>query len=633
MAAALVTWLLRRSRYEKRTALATVDLVLLNLSLWLAMSVRWGFLYVASSRAIFVLLAVVPLIAIAAFSYAGLYRLVTRHFGGEGAQLIAVCTSISAVGLGLGAFLAGAEGVPRSVLLLYPMFATLMLWGYRHLFRELVAASGVDLPRPVEGERSQVLIYGAGLEGRAILNAIRRSPDLAAAGFVDPDPSLWRQYIDGLRVHSPAQLAHVVNSLQVNQVLLATRQASRGERLDALRALEGCPAEIRVLPAVEDIATGRVSINDLRPVKPEDLLGRPAIPPDPELMSRAIAGRSVLVTGAGGSIGGNWSGRFLRYHPRRLVLLDVAENSLFAINLEVTRLRTDLATDTSEAEIVTVLGSVTNDHLVRRIIRDHRIETIYHAAAFKHVPLLESNIVAAYRNNVLGSEVLANAAESCDVERFVLVSTDKAVRPSSVMGASKRVAEMLLQARAAIATTGTVFGIVRFGNVIDSSGSVVPLFRSQIASGGPVMVTHPDMVRYFISIPEAAALVVQAGAMAKGGEIFSLDMGEPIRILDLARMMIALSGRQVRDAEHPDGEIAIEFGGLRPGEKLVEELHLAGRPESTEHPRILRIDEPYLRPEEFAVHFEALRTATNNDDPVAIRVQLERLVDGYRYAP
>jgi FlaA1/EpsC-like NDP-sugar epimerase len=325
--------------------------------------------------------------------------------------------------------------------------------------------------------------------------------------------------------------------------------------------------------------------------------------------------------------------QILKFAPRRLVLFDVGENNLFAIGLEAARLlQASHAQGGEPPKVVTILGSVTNDRLVSRTLLEHEIDTIYHAAAFKHVPILESNVIAGFRNNVLGTEVLANAAERCSVQRFVLISTDKAVRPSSVMGASKRVAEMLLQARAAGAGTRTVFAIVRFGNVIDSSGSVVPLFRSQIAAGGPVTVTHPDMVRYFISIPEAAALVVQAGAMAVGGEVFALDMGDPIRIVDLARMMIQLSGRQVRDAEHPDGEIEIVFEGLRPGEKLVEELYLSGHVQPTRHPRIMRIDEPYLRPEEFAAQFEALRAAAQNEDPAALRMALPRLVEGYPYA-
>lgn len=633
MVAALIAWLLRRSRYAKRTALVVADLILLNFALWLAMSVRWGYLYVTPSRPIFLLLAIVPVIAVAALAYAGVYRRVTRHFGGEGAQLVAVCNSFSAVGLGLGAFLAGAEGIPRSVLLLYPLFGTLLVWGYRHLLGRLVVTAGVELPRHAASEPLNVLVYGASAEGRAIVEAIRRSPDLSAVGFVDPDPTLCRQYIDGLRVYAPQRLPHIIGSMNVKQVLLATHHASRRERFLALQALEGCPVDVRILPAVEDVAAGRVSVNDLRPVNPDDLLGRPPIPADPELMASAIAGKSVLVTGAGGSIGSELVRQVLRFAPARLVLFDIGENNLFAIDMEVRRLLQAAAAQSGQRpEVITVLGSVTNDQLVRRTLREHQIETIYHAAAFKHVPLVEHNVIAGYRNNVLGTEVLANAAESCGAQRFVLISTDKAVRPSSVMGASKRIAEMLLQARAGAASTRIAYAIVRFGNVIDSSGSVVPLFRSQIAAGGPVTVTHPDMVRYFISIPEAAALVVQAGAMASGGEVFALDMGEPIRILDLARLMIQLSGRQVRDAEHPEGEIEIVFGGLRPGEKLVEDLHLSGDVRPSRHPRIMHIDEQHLPPEEFGAHFETLRAAVHGEDAVALRSALPRLVEGYPHA-
>jgi FlaA1/EpsC-like NDP-sugar epimerase len=334
-----------------------------------------------------------------------------------------------------------------------------------------------------------------------------------------------------------------------------------------------------------------------------------------------------MVTGAGGSIGTELVRQVLRFGPRRLVLLDIGEANLFSIGLEVERL-THLTRRNSAngagTETTSVLGSVGNDRLVRSVLRTHAIQTIYHAAAFKHVPILESNPIVGVANNVIGTEVLVNAAEACGVERFVLISTDKAVRPSSFMGASKRVAEMLLQARASAASSGTIFAAVRFGNVIDSSGSVVQLFRRQIEVGGPVTITHPDMVRYFISIPEAAALVVQAGAMAEGGEIFALDMGDPVRIVDLARMMIQLSGRQVRDAEH--GDIEITFSGLRPGEKLVEEVYLSGKTSGTAHPRILRIHDPHLPAAEFAARMEAMRVAIDREDVSALQQALSEMV-------
>jgi FlaA1/EpsC-like NDP-sugar epimerase len=576
-------------------------------------------LYVAPTWRIFFLLAIVPPLAVVSFAYAGLYRHVTRHFGNEGAQLLAVCTSVSALCLGLGAFLVGTEGIPRSVLLLYPLFGTLLLWGARRVLQFLIESSGISLPPAASPWKLRnVIIYGANPEGRALLNATRRSRDLVTVGFIDPDPHLWRQYVDSVRVYPPSALASIVQSLNVQQVLLATQQAPRAQRIEALRWLENCSVDVRTLPAVEDIVSGRILVSDLRLVQAEDLLGRMPIPPDPVLMHKALHGRSVLVTGAGGSIGSELVRQILKHEPRLLVMLDVAETNLFSVGLEVeSLLQGSLCASGPAVKIVPVLGSVTNERLVRAALREHAVETVYHAAAFKHVPLLESHPVVAVRNNVIGTEVLANAAADCGVERFVLISTDKAVRPASVMGATKRVAEMLLQARPA--SESTIYTIVRFGNVIDSSGSVAQLFRDQIKRGGPVTVTHVDMVRYFISIPEAAALVIQAGAMAHGSEIFALDMGDPVRIVDLARMMIQLSGRQMSDGELAHDGIEIVFTGLRPGEKLAEELHSSGKTTATAHPRIVRIDEPHLSPADFAMHMKELRAAMERDDASALR--------------
>lgn len=635
--APLLSYLLKLTRYQKRFALIVVDLVLLNVAVWLAMSASWGYFYMASTWDVFLLLAAVPPLAVGALFRVGLYRHVTRHFGAEGTQLIAVCVSLSAIVLGVGAFLTAAEGIPRTALLLYPLFGILALWGCRRVLRQLIIMSGITLP-PTAAPRSlrNVAIYGAGTQGHALYHAIRRSRDLAVVGFVDPDPTLWRQYVDGIRVHAPQHLPNLVRSQNVTQVLLALQNASRDERLRALRWLENCPAEVRSVPPIEDIASGRVSVSDLRRVEASDLLGREPIPADPALMSRNIRDKCVLVTGAGGSIGSELVRQVLRCAPRRLVMLDASETNIYTIEQEVHGLlrqaERQLA-DYAPVDVVAVLGSVSDDALVRKTLQGCEVQTIYHAAAFKHVPIVEHNPIVGLRNNTLGTEGLVQAAESEGVETFVLISTDKAVRPSSVLGASKRVAEMLLQARAASGGSKTVFSIVRFGNVLDSSGSVVQLFRRQIEAGGPITVTHPEAVRYFISIPEAAQLVIQAGAMARGGEVFALDMGQPVRIVDLARMMIQVSGRQFRDAEHPDGDIEIVYSGLRPGEKLVEELHLSSCTIGTDHPRIVRINEPYLPADELAPKMQRLRVAIEKGDPAAVRGVLSILVEDYGTGP
>lgn len=629
----LLTYGLNISRYQKRLTLAVFDLLLLNFALWLAMTIRFGYFYSPPTWKIFLLLAVVPLIAVAAYFRAGVYRHITRHFGSHGARLIAVCTSLSALGLGLGAFILEADGIPRSVLFLYPLFGTLLVWGNRRIIRWLIIGpAGIKLPPVADAPViANVIIYGVGPAGQALLEAVRRSRALDVIGFVDPDPTLWRQYIDSVRVYPPESLANLVRARDVRQVLLATQNASRKDRLEVLRRLENCPVEVRALPPLEDIASGRVSVTDLRRVEAIDLLARQPIPPDPALMARSVEGKCVLVTGAGGSIGSELVRQVLRYGPRRLVILDASETNLYEIGMEVADLlRSERwPSDRATPELVSVLGSVSSDHLVRKCLLAHQVQTVYHAAAFKHVPIVEHNPAEGLLNNTLATQTLARAAESCGVERFVLISTDKAVRPSSVMGASKRLAEMILQALAKSKAPRTVFAIVRFGNVLDSSGSVVRLFRRQIEAGGPVTVTHPDIVRYFISIPEAAGLVMQAGAMATGGETFALDMGEPIKIVDIARMMIQLSGLHPRDPEHPDGDIEVSFTGLRPGEKLSEELYLSEHTLPTAHPRIVRVDEPFLSQEDLALVIDALQNAIAQDDQRAIRQVLSRYVEGY----
>ncbi len=479
-----------------------------------------------------------------------------------------------------------------------------------------------------------MLIYGAGTTGVQLLQALRLAPTYVPVGFVDASPAIWGQYVGGLKVMRPERLPGVIEQHDVKEVLLALPKARRRERREALRQLETLGVVVRTLPAMEDLAAGRVTVSDLRPVEAEDLLGREPVPPNTDLMARNIAGKSVLVTGAGGSIGSELVRQILRYGPRRLVLLDSGEAQLYQIELEANELLQSgtlaMSGPVAVPEIVAVLGSVQDRTLVAGAIERHAIQTIYHAAAYKHVPLVEHNVAVALHNNTFGTAVVADAAEACGVERFVLVSTDKAVRPTSVMGASKRLAEMVLQARAAERRGRTVFTIVRFGNVLDSSGSVVRRFRRQIEAGGPVTVTHPDAIRYFMSIPEAAALVIQAGAMAAGGEVFVLDMGEPVRIDALARSMIRLMGLEVRDSETPDGDIAIAYIGLRRGEKLHEELLLGENVGPTEHPRIRTSREPWMPAPKLARLLEDLRAAIAKEDAEAIQAVLLGAVEGYR---
>jgi FlaA1/EpsC-like NDP-sugar epimerase len=534
-----------------------------------------------------------------------------------------------------GVHIPGVVAVPRSAVIVYPIFGAAFVWGTRQVAGWLLKRAGIELPVRFREKARNVLIYGAGTTGIQLLEALRHAGNYVPVGFVDTSPTLWGQYVGGVKVYRPERIVGLVQRHDVSEILLAMPKAKRRERHDALRQLEPLMVAVRTLPAIEDLAAGHVTVSDLRPVEAEDLLGRDPVPPDPGLLARNIEGKSVLVTGAGGSIGSELVRQILRQRPRRLVLLEAGEAQLYEIETEVEELlqakRATIANGSPLPEVAAVLGSVLNSALVRQTIEDNSVETIYHTAAYKHVPIVEQNAVAGLRNNTFGTGVLAEVAERCGVERFVLVSTDKAVRPTSIMGASKRLAEMMLQARAANGQGRTVFTMVRFGNVLDSSGSVVRKFRRQIEAGGPVTVTHRDAIRYFMSIPEAAALVIQAGAMATGGDVFVLDMDEPVKIDDLAKSMIRLMGLEVRDAKHTDGDIAIEYIGLRPGEKLHEELLLGENITPTEHPRIFKSHEPCMPAGELTKTLEALGVAMEDGDLQAIYGVLASAVEGYRH--
>ncbi len=645
-------WLLRLvglGRYTKRVIIAVTDFLTLGFALWLAMSARLGAPYVPPSRELTLILLAAPTIGVATFFQLGLYRLVTRYIGRQGAVLIPVAVGLSALLWALLVLLSGIQvsgvqaagvripgivAVPRSVVILYPVLGAALVWGTRQLAGWLLKHAGIEIPTRFPENARNVLIYGAGATGVQLLEGLRRTGGYVPMAFVDTSPTLWGQYVGGLKVYRPDRLGVLVQRHNIMEVLLAMPRAKRRERQAALRQLEPLMVAVRTLPAIEDLAAGHVTVSDLRPVDAEDLLGRDPVPPDPALLARNIQGKSVMVTGAGGSIGSELVRQILRQKPMRLVLLETGEAQLYEIEAEVDELlqarRAASANGSPPPEVVAVLGSVLNGALMRQTIEKYAVETIYHAAAYKHVPIVEQNAVAGLRNNTFGTAVLADMAQRCGVERFVLVSTDKAVRPTSIMGASKRLAEMVLQARSAGRKGRTVFTMVRFGNVLDSSGSVVRKFRRQIEAGGPVTVTDPNAIRYFMSIPEAATLVLQAGAMATGGEVFVLDMDVPVKIDDLAKSMIRLMGLEVRDAEHPDGDITIQYIGLRPGEKLHEELLLGTHITPTEHPRIFKSHEPCMPAAELKKAVATLGAAMDRDDVAGIHAVLDRAVEGYR---
>ena len=507
---------------------------------------------------------------------------------------------------------------PRSSWIIFWGVATGALGGHRLLFRELFRAYVRS-----SGEK-RVLVYGAGEAGKQLAEALKLDDVHHIVAFLDDDQTLQGCRVQDLRVHDPAITPALVDELSIDAVLLAMPSVSRSRRADIIRRLESLPIEVLVIPGLSELASGDCSVTNIRKVNIEDILVRDSVVPDPALLSSSVEGRSVLITGAGGSIGSELCRQILGFGPKRLVLYERSEYALYQITSE-------LKNAGFERDIVPILGDVMNRGHMDSVLKEYDTDVVYHAAAYKHVPLVECNVIEGVRNNTLGTLHAAQAALSAGVERFVLISTDKAVRPTNAMGASKRLAELVLQALAE-ENHQTCFSMVRFGNVLGSSGSVVPLFRKQIQEGGPVTVTHPDVTRYFMTIPEAVSLVLQSASMAEGGDVFLLDMGEPVKIADLAKRLIRLSGLEVQDQEHPHGDIPIEFIGLRPGEKLFEELLLSEEDRSTAHPRIRKAFEAVVSWSLLSSELHHLRMALDRRDEQTVLRVLSAFVDGYEPA-
>lgn len=631
-------WILGQPRLAKRIVLLLNDLLLLGLAVWLAFSLRWGRPYVPADVTLWLVLLSAPVIGLGTFHTLGLYRLVTRFIGRRGAWQIFLATCLAVLLWGLLVLMVIGTGdprlvVPRSSIALYGLFAFVLVWSSREIAAYLLIGQA-RTNHAASLDKRRVVIYGAGASGVRLLEALRREADCIPVGFIDDSPSLVGQRIGNLKVYRVAKLRRLIERDQIKEVLLALPDRQRRERREAIKALAELPVRVKTMPSMEDIASGRVAVTDLRPIDVDEVLGRDPVPPDASLLSRPIKGKSVMVTGAGGTIGGELARQILRQNPNTLVLIENSEAALYSVETEITDVLNRMSADpvVARPQVVGVLGTVLDSQLLQTTIDRYRIDTIYHAAAYKHVPIVEANPIAGLRNNTFGTVVLAEVAAKAGIERVVLISTDKAVRPTNVMGASKRLAELVFQAYAQ-ASTGTIFSMVRFGNVLGSSGSVVQRFKQQIQEGGPVTVTHPEVIRYFMSIPEAATLVIQASAMAKGGEVFVLDMGEPVKIDELARTMIRLMGLEVQDEKNPDGDIAIKYVGLRPGEKLFEELLIDERTTATEHPRIRRNNEPSLSPKELRDALQSLQTAMETGRVEAIQAMLSRTVEGYRPDP
>ncbi len=569
----------------KSTIIALVDMLLLPLALWLAFTLRMGE-PVPFGTEWDILYLVAPLIALPIFIAMGVYRAMVRYMGPQSFWLLFKAITVVVVLWGIVVLMLRIPTVPRSVLFIFWLTSFGMLSAVRLLALRMLSAGLHDL-----AGSSPVVIYGAGIAGVQLASLLRYEASMRAVAFIDDDKATHGKEVNGIRVHAPGELESLIERYGVVEVMLAMPAISRSRQREILNWLEPFPVHVRVVPPVSQLSQGQVRLEDLRDVELEDLLGREPVLPDETLLHTCITDKSVMVTGAGGSIGSELCRQIVRLSPKRLVLFELSEYALYAIDQELQKL---IAEEGLNVELVALLGSVQEYDRLERSMTAFGVKTVYHAAAYKHVPLVEHNVVEGVRNNIFGTRTAAQAAQACGVERFVLISTDKAVRPTNVMGATKRLAELVLQGldlQQRGSEARTAFSMVRFGNVLGSSGSVVPLFRRQIEKGGPVTVTHPDIIRYFMTIPEASQLVIQAGAMGTGGDVFVLDMGEPVRIVDLARKMIHLMGYEAREESNPNGDIAIEYSGLRPGEKLFEELLIGDNVSGTQHPRIMRAEE------------------------------------------
>ncbi|HFQ5167925.1 TPA: polysaccharide biosynthesis protein [Vibrio vulnificus] len=608
-------------RVHKRLISLAIDTLLITFSFFMAIWVRYGEVAISVSAETWLTLAGTVVVTLIIFTRLGLYRAVLRYLTFHALTVVVLGALISALSITTFAYFFNAE-VPRTVPVIYMAFLALLCGGARMMVRSLI----------VQASRKgceRVLIYGAGSTGRQLAIALRNAETYQVKGFIDNDPSLENTIIQGLTVHSSQQISRLVEKQEIEKILLAMPRATRSERKAIIDGLLHLPVEVLTVPDFKDIVNGNATVDELKDVAIEDLLGRDPVEPNPELMKANIHGKVVMVTGAGGSIGSELCRQIVRQKPKTLILFELSEYGLYEIDKELSGMVEAMQL---EVEIIPLLGSVQRINRLSATMRAFGVQTVYHAAAYKHVPLVEYNVVEGVRNNVFGTYYCAKAAIEAGVESFVLISTDKAVRPTNVMGTSKRMAELALQALAAKENdkvNGTRFCMVRFGNVLGSSGSVIPLFKRQIEEGQAITVTHPDIIRYFMTIPEAAQLVIQAGAMGKGGDVFVLDMGEPVKIVDLAKNLIQLSGLEVKSSDNPNGDIEIKFTGLRPGEKLYEELLIGDNVEGTDHERIMTANEQFLPLEEFNQILDNLDKACHEFDHETIRQILLETPTGF----
>jgi len=641
------SFLLSLSRKKKRLIQVTTDVVLVWLALWLAFVVRLGIDDVLGLvKQHFWLFVAAPIVAIPFFIRFGMYRAVMRYFGND--ALIAIIKAVSLSSLVFAVVMywysTPANVVPRSIIFNYWWLSLVIIGGLRLCMRQyfmgdwFTAAQRIPFTNRDDG-LTKVAIYGAGVAGNQLLAALRMGRVMRPVAFIDDDSSIADRSISGLQVYKPKHIQQMIDVTGAQEILLALPSSTRARRREILNFLEGFPLHIRSVPNFTDLASGRVKVEDIQEVDVADLLGRDSVPAHPDLLERCIKGKTVMVTGAGGSIGAELCRQIFSLGPATLILFEHSEFNLYSI---LSELEQRFNRESLSVRLLPILGSIRHQDKLLDVMKTWKVDTVYHAAAYKHVPMVEHNIAEGVLNNVMGTLNTAQAALQTGVANFVLISTDKAVRPTNVMGSTKRLAELTLQAlsreiapvllgdKANVSRVNkTRFTMVRFGNVLGSSGSVIPLFHSQIKSGGPLTVTHPKITRYFMTIPEAAQLVIQAGSMGQGGDVFVLDMGEPVKIVELAEKMIHLSGFSIRSDKNLQGDIAIEFTGLRPGEKLYEELLIGDNVAATHHPMIMSANEDFIPWEVLKGRLTELLAAVEQDDYSRVRQLLRETVNGY----
>lgn len=619
----ITAFVLELPRYIKRLTVLSVDACLCILATWLAYYLRLGeFIPITGPAALPATVSIV--IALSIFVISGLYRAIFRYAGWP--ALVTIFKAVAFYGIIYATIFTaiGITSIPRTVGLIQPILLLLFVGSSRIIARHWLSSSYKGKIRLLA--LPKVLIYGANASGRQLAAAMANSHEMRIVGFCDDDANLHGQVLNGLPIYNPEHIERIVAVHDIHTVLLALDSISRNKRNHIIDTMRNAKVAVRTLPSVTELAQGKVSISDLRELDIDDLLGRDPVAPNAVLLGKNLTDKVVLVTGAGGSIGSELCRQILTAKPSQLLLIEQSEFALYKIHHELSAYLQNQPDD--KTRLIPLLASVCDRKRMHEIMSTWRPHTIYHAAAYKHVPLVEHNPVEGIKNNLFGTYIVAQTAIDNDVGNFVLISTDKAVRPTNIMGTSKRLAEMVLQALAQLSTKVN-FSMVRFGNVLGSSGSVVPMFRQQIRDGGPITLTHSDITRYFMTIPEAAQLVIQAGAMAEGGDVFVLDMGEPVRIYDLALRMIELSGLSLKDNMHPDGDIEIRTVGLRPGEKLYEELLIGNNPQPTAHKLIMKAHEDFLSWPQLEKALDSLQYALDSNNIDQLVAQLQTLVNDY----